>query len=147
MSKLLFAVNRRRLLYWKAINTMPAKNTGIESIMTADEIREMACGGMSRQQVADYYGITVRRLNQIFRQRNEFLAAFNTGLAQGIKVATQELMNRIKEGNIIATIFYLKARGGWIEQQYVKEKPESDSPKVQIFLPDNGRDQVNTAAE
>jgi transcriptional regulator with XRE-family HTH domain len=126
---------------------MPAKNTGIEKIMTSDEIREMACGGMSRQQVADYYGITVRRLNQIFKQRNDLLAAFNTGLAQGIKVATRELMNRIQEGNIIATIFYLKARGGWIEQQYIKQKPETDAPKVQIYLPDNGRDSVGTTAE
>lgn len=126
---------------------MPAKNTGIENIMTADEIKEMACGGMSRQQIADYYGITVRRLNQIFKKRNDLLAAFNTGLAQGIKVATRELMNRIQEGNIIATIFYLKARGGWIEQQYIKQKPETDAAKVQIYLPDNGRDSVNAASE
>lgn len=115
--------------------------------MTADEIREMASGGMSRQQVADYYGITVRRLNQIFKQRDDLLAAFNTGLAQGIKVATRELMNRIQEGNIIATIFYLKARGGWIEQQYIKQKPDTNSTKVQIYLPDNGRDSVGTTAE
>jgi len=101
----------------------------------------MAAGGMNRQQVADYFGITVRRLNQIFKEREDLLSAFNTGIAEGIKTATDALMDKIRSGDTVPILFYLKCRAGWVEQQYIKEKPDMDNiPRVNVYLPSNNRD-------
>ena len=113
---------------------------GTQKTMTPELLSEMAAGGMNRQQAADYFGITVRRFNQILKQREDLLSAFSGGVAEGIKMATDSLMERIKEGNIVAILFYLKARAGWVEEQYRKEKPDENTPKVMIWLPDNQRD-------
>lgn len=110
--------------------------------MTIQEISAMAQGGMNRQQIADYYGISVRRLNQLFKERSDLLQAFNTGLAQGIKFATGKLMELIEEKNVVSILFFLKCRAQWVEQQYIREKEEKNIPQVRIFLPHNKRDEV-----
>ena len=115
--------------------------------MNVEGLSTMASQGMTRKQCADLYGITPQRFNQILGKEPDLLAALDSGLAQGIQVATKALMDRIAEGNVIATLFFLKARAGWIEEQYVKDKTATNAPKVQIFLPDNGRDiALNTQA-
>src|SRR5574343_1051691 len=120
---------------------MKTKGCGIQNTMTVQEISAMAQGGMNRQQIADYYGISVRRLNQLFKERSDLLQAFNTGLAQGIKFATGKLMELIEEKNVVSILFFLKCRASWIEQQYVKEKEEKELPRRVIILPHNNRDE------
>lgn len=116
------------------------KGCGTQKTMTEELLKEMSAGGMNRQQAADYFGITVRRLNQIFKEREDLLNAFNTGLAEGIKIATDSLMEKIKKGSTIEILFYLKCRAGWIEEQHrKKEVSEEDRPRISIFLPENGR--------
>ena len=122
---------------------MKTKGCGIQQTMTVQEIAAMAQGGMNRQQIADYYGISVRRLNQLFKERNDLLQAFNTGLAQGIRFATGKLMELIDEKNVVSILFFLKCRASWIEQQYVKEKETQELPRVKIFLPHNNRDALS----
>lgn len=121
---------------------MKTKGCGIQQTMTLQEISAMAQGGMNRQQIADYYGISVRRLNQIFKERSDLLQAFNTGLAAGIRFATGKLMELIDEKNVVSILFFLKCRAQWVEQQYIREKEEKNIPQVRIFLPHNKRDEV-----
>ena len=118
-----------------------AERTGVAEVMTVGELKEMAVGGMNREQVAAYYGIGIRSLNQIFVSRPDFKEAFDCGLAQGIRIATRALMEKIASGSTIETLFYLKCRAGWCEEQHkLKTKQETAKmPDVQIYLPANGR--------
>ena len=118
-----------------------AERTGVAEIMEVEEIKEMSMNGMKREQIADYYGVTVRRLNQIFVSRPEFKAAFDCGRAKGIRFVTKCLMDKISDGETVPMIFYLKSNAGWCEEQYrLKEKREAvKSPEIQIYLPENNR--------
>lgn len=111
---------------------------GIFPTMDINQIRTMAANGMSRAQIGAYHGVTGQRIGQLIKEHPELENAFEHGLSQGIEKATKSLMTLIENGNIIATLFYLKSRAGWVEQQHLKEKPIlTDS--VKIFLPDNNR--------
>lgn len=118
-----------------------AERTGVAEIIEIEELKEMSLNGMSREQIADYYGVTVRRLNQIFVTRPDFKAAFDCGKAKGIRLATNCIMDKIREGNLLAAMFYSKCNAGWCEEQYrLKEKREAvKSPEVMIYLPENHR--------
>ena len=123
-----------------------AERTGVMEVMTVEELKEMAIGGMNREQVANYYGVSVRRLNQIFVSRPDFKEAFDCGLAQGIRIATGALMEKIRSGSTVEILFYLKCRAGWCEEQYkLKAKQEAAKmPEIQVYLPDNNRGQSAT---
>lgn len=117
-----------------------AERTGVMEIMEIEELKEMAAGGMSREQVAHYYGVSERRLNQIFASRPDFKEAFSCGLSKGIQIATKALMDKIKSGSTVEILFYLKCRAGWCEEQYkLKTKETEKGPEIQIYLPDNNR--------
>lgn len=123
-----------------------AERTGVMEVMTVEELKEMAVGGMNREQVANYYGVSVRRLNQIFVSRPDFKEAFDCGLAQGIRIATGALMDKIRAGSTVEILFYLKCRAAWCEEQY-KLKAKQDTvklPEIQVYLPENNRDQSAT---
>ena len=123
------------------MNVMTVKNTGLIETLDLDHIKAMAAQGMSRQQIGSYYGVTGQWIGKLVKKHPELEEAFNAGLAIGINRASNKLMELIDAGNIVAILFYLKCQAGWMEQQYVKEKPdESNIPRVQIFIPDNQRD-------
>ena len=124
---------------------MTVKNTGLIETLDLEALKQMAAQGMSRQQIGSYYGVTGQWIGKLIKKHPELEEAFNAGLAQGINRASNKLMELIEAGNIVAILFYLKCQAGWMEQQYVKEKlDESTLPKVRIFLPHNGRDDVFT---
>ena len=123
------------------MNVMTVKNTGLIETLDLDHIKAMASQGMSRQQIGSYYGVTGQWIGKLVKKHPELEKAFNAGLAIGINRASNKLMELIDAGNIVAILFYLKCQAGWMEQQYVKEKPdESNIPRVRIFIPDNQRD-------
>lgn len=120
-----------------------AKGAGLFNSLNLKHIEKMAEAGMSRAQIGDYYGVTGQRIGQLIREHPELDEAFSRGLSKGIEKASGKLMELIESGNLIATIFYLKAQAGWKEAQYVKEPVDlSNVPKVQIILPDNSRQAV-----
>ena len=142
-------IRRRSLLFWSEI--MAEKGSGVMQTMkmNVEALSTMASQGMTRKQCADFYGITPQRFNQILGKEPDLLAAFDSGLAQGIQVATKALMDRVKNGDLIAILFFLKCRAGFVEEQYLLKNREdkNDLPRVQIFLPDNSRDiALNTQA-
>lgn len=116
------------------------KGAGLFNSLNVAHVERMAEAGMTRAQIGDYYGVTGQRIGQLIREHPELDAAFSRGLSKGIEKASSKLMEMIEGGNLIATIFYLKAQAGWKEAQYVKEPIDlSNAPRVQILLPDNGR--------
>ncbi len=116
------------------------KGAGLFNSLNVAHVERMAEAGMSRQQIGNYYGVTGQRIGQLIREHPELDEAFSRGLSKGIEKASNKLMELIENGNLIATIFYLKAQAGWKEAQYVKDIPDlSNAPRVQIYIPDNSR--------
>jgi len=117
------------------------KGCGLFSTMKIEHVERMAENGMSRAQIGDYFGVTGQRIGQLIKEHPELDEAFSRGLSKGIEKASNKLMELIEGGNLIATIFYLKAQAKWREAQYDKpEEDTSNAPKITIFLPENGRD-------
>lgn len=117
-----------------------------KSSVVIDEsiVEDLAMKGLTKEQVGDYYGITKQRINDIFNENENLRMAYDRGQAIGIAEATTTLMELVKKGNVVATLFYLKTRGGWIEKQHVKgvKSTAKEFGGVRIFLPDNGRNEI-----
>jgi hypothetical protein len=111
-------------------------------MMNPDVIEELAMQGLTHEQVGDYFGIPRTRVTEAFSACEDLRQAYDRGLAIGIAKATKTLMELVEKGNVVATLFYLKSRAGWIEKQHVKAAKSVDKELqgVRIFLPDNGRD-------
>ena len=102
-------------------------------------IYRMATVGLSREMVANYYGITKGRFQELIEDYPELDEAYLMGMSAGMAKAAMSLEKQIEGGNMVSTIFRLKT-GGWIEADKRKDNQESTAPRVQIYIPSNGRD-------
>ena len=119
---------------------MATKGERIQQIVDKEDLRAMATAGMTPAQVATYFGMSRPNFLRLMKENLELKEAFQEGLQHVIIKATRVLMNRLDNNDLIAALFVLKARAGWIEQQYVKEKPDtSNAPNVVVYLPENHR--------
>jgi len=123
------------------------KGSGLIKNLNLEHIEKMAEAGMSRQQIGQWYGVTGQRIGQLVEEHPDLDEAFTRGLAKGIEKASNGLMKLIEEGNLIATIFYLKCQAKWREAQYDKPEPETNVQRVSIYLPHNSRDEIEIDAE
>lgn len=69
------------------------------------------------EQIARALGISPTTLYARKRESEEFAEALKRGRAKANVFVGGKLMELIKEGNVAATIFYLKSRCGWKETQ------------------------------
>lgn len=67
------------------------------------------------EQIARALGISPTTLYARKRESEEFAEALKRGRAKANVFVGGKLMELIKEGNVAATIFYLKSRCGWKE--------------------------------
>ena len=109
--------------------------------MDVSDLERFGINGITMEQMGDYYGISKQRVSQIFDECPELKIAYNRGVALGADKATASLMNLVEKGNVVATLFYLKSRAGWVEKQHVKgvKSTEDEIKRVHIYLPDNDR--------
>lgn len=122
---------------------MKTKGCGVASIIDLEDLKAMAAHGMTQKEIADYYGITRQGLIKILKNNPKIQQAFNTGLNQVIVKAVRVLMKKIEAEDTFATVYFLNNRAGWCEERYRKDKVDPDSmPRVNIYLPDNGRVEV-----
>lgn len=106
----------------------------------------LAALGMSRKMVAYYYGTKESKFKEACEELPDIEEAYCMGLAAGVAKAGMALNKQIEGGNMVSTIFKLKAVGGWIEEDKKKEN-QSEAPAVQIFIPENGRDNLEDNQE
>ena len=78
-----------------------------------EEVEKLAALGLSREQIADGLGISASTFYARQRESKDFAEAVKRGEAKGVGVVASALMKQIKEGNVTAMIFYLKAKAGW----------------------------------
>ncbi len=102
-----------------------------------EAVANLARIGMSRRQVAAALGISKSTFYNRCAESEEIDIAFEQGRAATAAEVGNKLMELVREGNLIATIFAAKCFG-WREDG----KSDSDDEvvnNVHVYLPDNGR--------
>jgi len=85
---------------------------------------ELACLGLTEQQIADSLGISRYTLSRRKNDNETFDTALRKGKAKAIVKASSALMQEVENGSLRAIIFYLKCRAGWREEESeIKEIP------------------------
>jgi len=95
-----------------------ANKVGRPPFEITDEVladaERMASLGLTQEQIAHNLGISITTLCDKKVKFAEFSAAIKRGKALGLdKVANALFNNATESNNTSAQIFYLKARGGW----------------------------------
>ena len=103
------------------------------------KVEMLAAQGLTQEQIADVLGISERTLRNRKKESADFADAIKRGQSKGIALATNKLMEQVREGNLGAICFFLKCRGAWSE----KLKIESNNTNTtKIFLFDGSAEQA-----
>ena len=107
------------------------------------QVEALAARGLTQQQIADSLGISESTLYTNKRENVDFAEAIKRGKAKGIATVTNKLFAKIEEGNLTATIFYLKTQAGWKETS-VNEITNPDGSltptRIEIVAPSMDKD-------
>lgn len=85
--------------------------------MTDDDIRlvEQLAETLSRQQIADYFGMSHNTLARICKDQPEVLDALVRGKANAINRIAKSVVLAAEGGDMKAAAFYLRTQAGWVE--------------------------------
>ncbi len=126
----------------KAVRTVEIDN-GSGNVMRFDMelVEKMAAQGMTLRQIAALFGVSAAAIEG----RRETLAvledAVDRGKALGIRRVSECLLDQAINGNIIASIFYLKAIAGWREaDKRPMDRDDEGSSGIKIYLPEKEQD-------
>jgi len=98
------------------------------------EVEVMAGNGLTQIQIAAYYGVTYATLNNAKIRDKSLDFAIKKGKSKSILFVTGKLMEKIKQGNLSAIIFYLKTQAGWNEKSTLELKDKIKSKKSDYKL-------------
>jgi hypothetical protein len=85
---------------------------------------------LNQEQIAAVLGISADTFRRIMRENDSVSMAYKRGRASKVGIVAESLFKMAtneKNPNVIAALFYLKARGGWVESQ-----PEQERPTINI---------------
>lgn len=120
------------------------KGDGFHGILTEEMMIEYGKKLFTLEEIGALHGQSKQNVHHVLKTNLELKSAFDKGHVQALEKITSALMTQIEKGNTIAIIFALKSKFDWIEAQYRLNKPDkAELPKVNIYLPDNGRDSIN----
>lgn len=80
-----------------------------------NQVEKLAELHLTAKQIADFMGINRDTFFAIMERQEQVRAAFNKGQASLINLASQTLAKKIEDGDLTATIFFLKTKAGWKE--------------------------------
>lgn len=100
-----------------------------------DEVERMAAY-LNKAQIAACLGIAENTFTRLTKENESIDAAYKRGRASHVgKVADALLRNATDKNNVLAQMFFLKCRGGWVESQ-----PEQERQQINInYSPAQGR--------
>ena len=107
-----------------------------EDLRNAEEWSNL---GLTQAQIAENFGICPETLS---RKKNEFDQldqAIKKGRFRGVIHVTNKLRKQIDAGDIVAIMFYLKCRAGWVEsaqELLERERQQLESKLRQEILKD-----------
>ena len=107
------------------------ENSGRQRIeITPEQIIqiEALASYLSREQIADYLGITRETLRARMQENPVIEAAFNRGKAGAVVRIAKGLIERAEEGDVAAARFYLSTQAGWNETQRMEHSGPNGGP-------------------
>lgn len=118
---------------------------GARGVLTPDAVREFAALGMSIPAIGYFLGCTKQNIYGALKEDEALNQAWCEGVAELLYKAGQCISRKIDNDDTVASLFTLKCKHipgetGWIEEQYKKEQPTTDFPRVNIYIPSNNRD-------
>lgn len=119
---------------------MKTKGCGVTKIVNSRDLESMAAAGMTPAEIGRYYNLTRQGMVAVIEKNPELQDAFHNGLHHVLVKCVNVLMDKLDKGELLAAIYMLNNRFGWKEAKYEKEKPDMNIPKINIYLPENGRD-------
>jgi len=126
---------------------MPAKGTVKFRLTPAILAKAEAASarGLDHDDIARVLGISVTTLYEHKAKNEEFAEAIRRGKAKGHLAIADAVYNKAKAGNMDAARLILSRRYGWQEHQKIEVEGMQQGAiggavKVEIFIPDNGRD-------
>jgi DNA-binding CsgD family transcriptional regulator len=100
----------------------------------AEEVESLAAV-LNQEQIADCLEISVDTFQRILKRDEAVLRSYKKGKSKAIASVGANLIAQAKEGNVAASIFYLKTQAGWKETQTLDHK-SSDGSMSPISLTD-----------
>lgn len=104
----------------------PAKKGRPYVTLTPQQIKEVErmAAYLNKAQIAACLGISENTFIRLTKENELIDTAYKRGRASHVgKVADALLKNATEKNNVLAQMFFLKCRGGWIESQPEQEKP------------------------
>ena len=83
-------------------------------------------------QIADYFMIAPRTFHRILERQPEAMARYKKGKAKAILSVANSLMTQIRNGEVAATIFFLKTQAGWSDRSHEQEETRPAPSKIII---------------
>jgi hypothetical protein len=74
---------------------------------------------LNKQQCADYFNISLSCLKKIEKRQPEVYDSYKKGRVKAIESIAKNLIQKAREGNMAAAIFYLKTQAGWSQTQSI----------------------------
>lgn len=102
-------------------------------------VKAMAGYGVPQAEIARVLGLAEKTLRKHFRDELD-LAAIQANAQVAQSIFQRATDPKAGAPGITAAIFWMKARAGWTDRVQVDMSVTDNTPKVEIYLPDNGRD-------
>lgn len=102
-------------------------------IVNLETVQQLAASGLSRKGIAKALHFN----RSMFDDRPDIREAAETGEAQLEGELVARLLEKVRNGDLIATIFACKSLAGLTETP--RKEAETDVETIKVYLPDNRR--------
>ncbi len=87
-------------------------------VLTDDEVIqvEKLSAVLNTEQIANFFGIHPRSFDNILARDQNVRDAFDKGRSKALALVGGMLLKKALDGNLTAQIFFMKAQGGWRDQ-------------------------------
>lgn len=108
--------------------------------LSEEAVFEAARRGLTLADIAKAIGCSAPTVRSILNEREDLQLAWERGHSELLGELCNHMIERAFENDIIL-MFTLKTRFNFVEYQHVVNRErEAETPKVNIYLPDNQRD-------
>jgi len=122
------------------------QRTNNERVISIDPevIFRMATLGLDQAAIAGYWGISKSKFIELCEEYPDLEEVRLMGMTAGIANAAQRLEEMVNEKQMVPVLFRLKI-GGFVEAEKLigKQNNQENAARVQIFLPENNRDNLD----
>ncbi len=109
--------------------TLNRQPTHIWNMELGQEIMRIARQGHTNEFICDYLKGTEAAQISVSALKRHYQTELSLGRTSGVMFASSKLMQKIKEGNLTAIIFYLKTKGGFIETRGFQMRDKDNEPE------------------